>query len=50
MPRYFFDTYDGDRFLPDELGLEFESLESARDGEGCASRRQPQDLRGQHAR
>jgi hypothetical protein len=30
MPRYFFDTYDGDRFLPDDTGLEFESLEAAR--------------------
>jgi hypothetical protein len=45
MPRYFFDTYDGDRFLPDDAGLEFESLEaarseaqkiSARDGTGSA--------------
>jgi hypothetical protein len=30
VPRYFFDTYDGDRFLPDDTGLEFESLEAAR--------------------
>lgn len=30
MPRYFFDTYDGDRFLSDDTGLEFESLEAAR--------------------
>jgi hypothetical protein len=22
MPRYFFDTYDGDRFLPDEAGID----------------------------
>jgi hypothetical protein len=30
MPRYFFDTYDGDRFLPDDIGVEFENLEAAR--------------------
>jgi hypothetical protein len=30
MPRYFFDTYDGERFLPDEIGVEFENLEAAR--------------------
>lgn len=30
MPRYFFDTYDGERFLPDETGLEFEGLEAAK--------------------
>jgi hypothetical protein len=30
MPRYFFDTYDGVRFLPDDTGIEFESLEAAR--------------------
>jgi hypothetical protein len=30
MPRFFFDTYDGDRFLPDDIGLEFGSLEAAK--------------------
>jgi hypothetical protein len=30
MPRFFFDTYDGDRFLPDEVGVEFESVEAAK--------------------
>jgi hypothetical protein len=30
MPRYFFDTYDGDRFLPDDVGLEFAGLEVAK--------------------
>ncbi len=26
MPRYFFDTYDGDLFLPDDQGIELEDL------------------------
>ncbi len=26
MPRYFFDTYDGDLFLPDDQGIELENL------------------------
>ena len=30
MPHYFFDTFDGEGFLPDENGLEFESLAAAR--------------------
>jgi hypothetical protein len=30
MPRYFFDTYDGDRFLPDDVGLEFAGLDEAK--------------------
>jgi hypothetical protein len=30
MPRYYFDTYDGDQFLPDEIGIEFDSLDAAR--------------------
>ncbi|WP_262273290.1 DUF6894 family protein [Microvirga yunnanensis] len=30
MPRYFFDTYDGERFLPDETGLEFDDLQAAK--------------------
>ena len=31
MPRYFFDSRDGDTFIPDELGLEFPTIEEARD-------------------
>lgn len=31
MPRFFFDTYNGERFLPDESGLEFANLEAAKD-------------------
>ena len=30
MPRYFFDTYDGEHFLADGAGLELESLEAAK--------------------
>ncbi|MCB5177060.1 MULTISPECIES: DUF6894 family protein [Microvirga] len=30
MPRYFFDTYDGERFFRDEEGLELDGLEAAR--------------------
>jgi hypothetical protein len=30
MPRFYFDTYDGDRFLLDEAGVEFETLEEAK--------------------
>jgi len=30
VPRYFFDTYDGYRFLPDEEGQELESIEAAK--------------------
>ena len=30
MPRYYFDTYDGDQFLRDEIGIEFDSLDAAR--------------------
>lgn len=30
MPRFFFDTYDGDRFIPDELGLELDDIEAAK--------------------
>jgi hypothetical protein len=26
VPRYFFDTYDGDLFLPDDQGIELEDL------------------------
>ena len=31
MRRYFFDTRDGDTFIRDECGLEFDGIESARD-------------------
>ena len=31
MPRYFFDTYDGESFIPDEHGVVLEDLEQARD-------------------
>ncbi|KLK90262.1 hypothetical protein AA309_27055 [Microvirga vignae] len=30
MPRFFFDTYDGERFFPDEVGMELESIETAK--------------------
>ncbi len=30
MPRYFFDTYNGDRFVPDDAGVELENLEAAK--------------------
>jgi hypothetical protein len=30
MPRYFFDTYDGSRFVPDSEGIELESLDMAK--------------------
>ncbi len=30
MPRYFFDTYDGDHFLPDDQGIELENLAAAK--------------------
>jgi hypothetical protein len=30
MPRYFFDTFDGESFLCDDDGLDFESLEAAK--------------------
>lgn len=29
MPRYFFDTYDGNRFIPDHEGLELRDLTAA---------------------
>ncbi len=29
MPRYFFDTYDGDVLVPDDEGQELEDLEAA---------------------
>src|SRR5215211_7846456 len=30
MPRYYFPSWDGEDFLPDEDGLEFEGIEQAR--------------------
>ena len=29
--RYYFDSRDGDRFINDDVGLEFETIEAARD-------------------
>ncbi len=31
MPRYFFDSRDGEDFIEDDVGLEFATLEEARD-------------------
>lgn len=31
MPRYFFDAHDGDKFIRDEDGLEFDGIAQARD-------------------
>jgi hypothetical protein len=30
VPRFFFDTYDGDRFIPDDEGIELDDLEAAK--------------------
>jgi hypothetical protein len=30
MPRYFFDTYDGERLLTDDIGVEFENFTAAK--------------------
>jgi hypothetical protein len=30
VPRYFFDTYDGELFVPDDQGQELEDLEAAK--------------------
>lgn len=30
MPRYFFDTSDGERFFPDDEGMGLESIEAAK--------------------
>ncbi len=30
VPRYYFDTLDGDRFIPDETGVDLPSIEVAR--------------------
>lgn len=31
MTRYFFDSRDGEKFIPDELGIELPDVEAARD-------------------
>jgi hypothetical protein len=31
VPHYFFDTRDGDDFIRDEIGLELDGMEAARD-------------------
>ena len=31
MPRFFFDTRDGDRFIRDDEGIELDGIEAARD-------------------
>jgi hypothetical protein len=30
MPRFFFDTYDGKRYAPDQDGLDLEDIEAAK--------------------
>jgi hypothetical protein len=30
MPRYFFDIHDGERFVPDRIGLELDGPEAAK--------------------
>jgi hypothetical protein len=30
VPRFFFDTYDGERFFPDGMGQELEDIEAAK--------------------
>ena len=30
MPRFFFDTHDGDRFIPDNEGVELDGIEEAK--------------------
>jgi hypothetical protein len=30
MPRFYFPTWEGDHFVPDDEGVEFDSLETAR--------------------
>ncbi len=30
MPRYFFDTSDGDRLIPDDEGIEMQDIEAAK--------------------
>ena len=37
MPRYYFDTREGQRFTPDDVGLEFDSLNAAEHEAACAA-------------
>ena len=30
MPRFFFDTFDGERLVPDESGIELENIDAAK--------------------
>jgi hypothetical protein len=40
MPRYFFDTYDGDQLVPNTVGLELPDLEAGK----AEAQKAPQDL------
>lgn len=37
MPRYFFDVREGMRFVPDDDGLEFDSLDAAEQEAACTA-------------
>jgi hypothetical protein len=37
MSRYFFDTREGHKFTPDDVGLEFDSLDAAEHAAACAA-------------
>ena len=37
MPRFYFDVREGTRFIPDETGLEFDSLDAAEQEAACAA-------------
>jgi len=37
MPLYYFDSRDGERFIPDDEGIELDGIESARDAAPTAS-------------
>jgi hypothetical protein len=37
MPRYFFDTREGQKFTPDDEGLDFDSLDAAEREAACAA-------------
>jgi hypothetical protein len=37
MPRFYFDMREGTRFIPDEDGLEFESLDAAEHEAACTA-------------
>ncbi|TPG46060.1 hypothetical protein EAH89_25390 [Roseomonas nepalensis] len=43
MPSFFFDTSDGERFIRDEIGLDVESLQAARDEAMAALHAMSQD-------